>query len=77
MKEAERYSNFNFPLLLVKNSRLTNIIIFYFHAEAGHVGAYNTVFELRRSFWIASAFSTVKKLIQDFVICKRYNSRPI
>ena len=77
MKEAERYSNFSFPLLLAKISHLTNLIISYFHSEAGHFGAYNTVCELRCLFWIPSAFSTVKKMIQSCVICKCYNSRHI
>ena len=50
MKEAERYSNFIYKLLLAKNSHFINLIISHCHSESGHVGGYNTVCELKFIF---------------------------
>ena len=66
-----------FPILLPKNSKMTEMIIFELHIKFSHAGCYSLLGELRKRFWIIHYFSLVKKIVRSCVICKRYNSRSI
>ena len=77
MKELKRFTRFSFPLLLAKNSRLTESIILDMHEKFSHAGCYSLLAELRKKFWIPHFFTVVKKAIKSCVTCKRYNERTI
>ena len=65
----KRFSHsFNFPVLLPKNSIVTNLIIRDQHVKMSHAGCYSLLTSLRRKFWIPSIYSTVKKVLKSCVI---------
>lgn len=69
-------SNF-FPILLPKNSLITKLIISMAHAKLFHGGVYSVLTELRKTFWIPSCFSVVKRVLKYCVHCRRYNARAL
>ncbi|XP_068225225.1 uncharacterized protein [Palaemon carinicauda] len=72
-----RDGSYVFPILLAKNSKLTEEIIRNFHVELAHSGIYATLSEARKQFWIPCSFSTVKKVLKTCVHCRRFNGRTI
>lgn len=64
------------PLLLPKNSRLTELLIDYVHRAKGHPGPQTLQNLLRQNYWILSARSIVKKRIHKCVPCFRAKPRP-
>ena len=65
------------PILLSRSSKLTELIILEMHLKSNHAGLYTLLSQLRKEFWIPKYFSTVKKIIKNCIICRRYNNRPI
>ena len=52
----------NFPILLFKDSTLTDLIINDCHLKLNHSGVYSMLQQLRKEFWICHYFSKVKKV---------------
>ena len=66
-----------YPILLSKNSDVAKLIIRDTHEDISHGGCYTLLSHLRKKFWIESFFSTVKKVLKDCIICRRFNSRTV
>ena len=66
-----------FPILLPKNSCITDAVIWDMHLKMRHAGLYSTIKELRSKFWIEHCFSTVKKVLNKCTLCRRLNHRPV
>ena len=77
MKEIKKLGRYNFPILISKKSLLSKCLILDYHQKMSHAGCYTVLAELRKDFWITHAFMTVKKIIKDCLICRRFNSKPI
>ncbi|RXG51493.1 hypothetical protein Avbf_11762 [Armadillidium vulgare] len=58
----DKYKNY-FPILLHKNSPITEMIILDMHKKTSHASFYTLLSEIRKEWWIPNFFSTVKKLI--------------
>lgn len=69
--------NFCFPILLHYDSVLVRMLIYQTHNLLSHSGCYCVLAQLRKQFWFARAFSTVKRILRECVICRRFNSRPV
>ena len=69
--------NSNYPILLHNKSILSNLIIRDIHINICHAGVYSVLNELRKTFWLLKAFSTVRKMLKSCFTCKRINGRPI
>ena len=65
------------PILLPKESKLTDLIIRFNHESLGHVGVYQVLKELRKSYWITHYFSAVRKVLKRCIVCKKFNESPI
>ena len=65
----------NFPILLPRNSTLTELIVMDVHSKLAHSGCYSVLAELRNHFYIPKHFSTIKKLLKQCVHCRRFNNR--
>ena len=64
------------PILLPKANYLTELIIASAHKKLRHGGGvYAVITELRKKFWIPSHFSTVKKVVEKCLDCRRRNNR--
>jgi hypothetical protein len=64
-----------FPALLPKNCRLSALLAEQVHSHTMHGGQHLCLAELRRSYWIISARTLVRKMIRNCVKCYRFNSR--
>ena len=59
------------PILLPRNSHLSNLIIRESHSNVMHNGVKETLAELRSRFWIVKGRQLVKKIIGQCKICTR------
>ena len=66
-----------FPVLLHKNSKLTELFIRYFHEKMFHAGLCNVLSNLRHLVWIPHCYSVVKRILKTCVICTRFKAHPI
>ena len=64
------------PILLTRKHKLTELIVLDCHQRLKHAGQRQTLTELRSRFWITTGKSYAKYLLNRYVICKRYNTRP-
>ena len=65
------------PILLAKESFLTEKIILEMQKKTNHAGVYSLLSELRKEFWVPHYFSTVKRILKACVNCRRFNRRTI
>lgn len=68
---------FCFPILLCSKSYILKLIIRDTHETFAHAGCYTVLMELKKRFWFDKAFSTVKQILKQCQICKRFNNRKI
>jgi hypothetical protein len=64
------------PILLPRDSRLTELMILQTHNEMLHAGVSATLTKLRQKFWIIKGKQLVKKIIHKCLICRRYSAKP-
>ena len=63
------------PIILHKNSFLTELIIWDSHLSCKHMGSSSTLVNVRQSgFWIPNARSVIKRILSQCVTCKKINS---
>ncbi|KAL7633029.1 UNVERIFIED_CONTAM: hypothetical protein RMT77_016605 [Armadillidium vulgare] len=71
------YYDFNIlnPILLSKNHHLTKLIIRDAHMKCKHLGIQATLTNIRlQGFWITSARTSIKGVLQECIICKKFNN---
>ena len=66
-----------FPILLHKDSRLTDCVIYDIHDQLAHCGSYAVLSELRKNFFLPSHFSKINKFIKNCTHCLRFNARTL
>ena len=64
-----------FPILLPRDSPLTELLILDLHISLSHPGCYSLLQQFRKRFWITKGFSKVKKVIKKCLTCRRFNNR--
>ncbi|XP_073785217.1 uncharacterized protein [Danio rerio] len=65
------------PLILPKESHITNLILKHYHSKICHQGRSQTLMELRtHGFWIIGGSKSVAKLIYNCVQCRKLR-RPV
>ena len=77
MRKLKSDTHERYPVLLCKTSPVTNSIIWDYHVQMLHAGTYKILTELNKKFYIPCAYSTVKKVIQTCIPCRKVNQRPI
>ena len=63
-------------ILFARKHMLTELIVLDCHQRLKQAGQQQTLTELRSRFWITKGKSYVKYLLNRYVICKLYNTRP-
>lgn len=77
LKLSSLSEEFKHPLILPKDSYITQQVIAHYHMQACHQGRGQTQMELRANgFWIISGSKLVSKLIQRCVVCRKLR-RPV
>ena len=64
------------PIILYRNHRLTELLVWDAHNRIKHLGERKTLAEIRSRYWIPRGKSFVKKVLHRCITCKRFNSRP-
>ena len=77
LKKLKRYHDYEFPILLSKDSDLVPLLIRDIHLKTSHGGVYSVLTEMRKQFWVPKLFSLVKRQVKHCLGCKRFRARPI
>ena len=64
------------PVLLPRDSRLTELIVTHVHNKMLHAGVAATLSKIRQNFWIIKGRQLVKKVIHNCLICRKYSAKP-
>ena len=75
--KCERSKKFHAPILLPKNSVLTNKLIRSVHCRNAHIPKYTVLNELRKKYYIPRIYTLVKNILRTCVICRRFNQKSI
>ena len=75
-KYANLTYNVKYPILLPKESYLTDLIIKDRHRRAQHAGVKSTLNEVRSEFWLPRGKSRIQQIIKECVICRRFTAKP-
>lgn len=77
LEHSSLSEDFRHPLILPKDSHVTQLIISHYHLLVCHQGRSQTQMELRSNgFWIISCSKLVAKLIHKCVQCRKFR-RPV
>ena len=60
-----------FPILLLRDSYVTELIVRNCHHQVLHSGVNDTLNELRSRFWITRGRQFVKKVLHKCVVCRK------
>lgn len=74
LQNSDLPENAKHPIIIPKNSRLSDLLIDRAHASTLHGGARLTLATIRQQYWIIGGNSTVKKRLQQCVKCCRYKT---
>ena len=74
-----KYTNFKeaCPVLLSRNSRLSELIVADIHEKLSHASRYTVLTEVRKKYWIPRCYSLVKTITENCFMCKRQFNRAI
>ena len=64
-----------YPIIISKDHRLAELIVWDCHYKTMHRGTRQTLTELRANYWIVRGRSYVRKIIRSCTICKRIHGR--
>jgi len=63
------------PILIPRNTHLTNLLIMHYHEKLFHLGLSSTVNEIRKNgIWIPSIRTAVKTVIKNCILCRKINA---
>lgn len=63
------------PAILPKDSHVTQLILRDIHERVEHSGRSYMISQLRRTFWILRASSTIRRLLSECVVCRRVHAK--
>ena len=66
-----------FPLLLPRDSRITELVILDLHVKFFYAGLYALLNEISKRFYIPRYFSVTKKVLNTCIVCRKMNARTI
>jgi hypothetical protein len=75
LRNSELTSEAKHPLLLPKESDVSEMIARHFHVLAGHLGLETTRCLVQQEFWILNATKTLKRLIKSCLKCQKYQAK--
>ncbi|GIX92297.1 reverse transcriptase [Caerostris extrusa] len=75
LEQAELLHNEKHPAILPK-SKFADLIIMSEHVKSFHSGVVSTLSRVRNNFWIPRGRQVVKKVISEYLICKKRALKP-
>ena len=62
------------PIILPSKSRITDLIVEYFHVQNGHMGRQYVLSKLRTKYWVIKGNSVVRRVLSKCIKCRRFKS---
>jgi len=66
-----------FPIILPKNSHLTDLIIGKEHHVSAHAGPRHVLVQLRQKYWVIDGIKSVKRVVSQCRKCREENARSL
>ena len=76
LQQSDLPETVNYPILLDKKHHFTKLIVMDCHARVLHNGVKQTITQLRTKYWIVKGRQFVRRLLNEYRSCKRFNARP-
>lgn len=77
LRNAEVNDAFKFPVVLPKDSRVSQLIVRIAHQVCGHMGRQYVLSHLRQRLWIVGANGLLRREISQCVTCKKVKAKPL
>ena len=77
MRRTDLTFDIKHPIILPAKSVVTKLLVEEFYKTAGHLGHKFMLANLRKKFWIMKGNSITRKVIYDFMTCKKLQSKHI
>ncbi|XP_062535348.1 uncharacterized protein LOC134204552, partial [Armigeres subalbatus] len=75
--EAAYYAyNFRNPIVLPKQSHVTDLLVFHYHQRFGHANVEIVVNELRQRYYIPKLRAVVRKVVKRCIWCRVFHAAP-
>ncbi|XP_046556807.1 uncharacterized protein LOC124266041 [Haliotis rubra] len=75
--KAELSYDSKHPIILPKNSPITEVIVRDGHKRVGHLGKNTMLSELRQKFWIVGAGNVIKSVVSKCITCRKYQGQTL
>lgn len=76
LNKAAMPDDINHPLILSKDTHVSNLILRHLHERLGHGGRNHVLSSVRKKYWITNANSAARKIIGRCKFCRRYKGKP-
>lgn len=63
------------PILLPCKSKLTSLIISYYHAKYFHFGPQNLLYQIRQNYWPLNGRNLCRKIVHSCIVCIKSNPK--
>ena len=77
ISERSDQKEFRYPAVLPQKHPVVTRLIYHQHYKACHVGVQGLLSLLRERFWILSGRRTVRSVVSQCTICRRYNAKSL
>ena len=77
MQNADLPAQAKSPILLPGNSWITKLLVMQIHEKVSHGGENRTVAEVRTTYWIPKGRQTIKKLLNECLVCRRFSAKKL
>lgn len=64
------------PAIMSGKHPITKALIEYHHRKSAHAGKQTLMTILREKYWIIKSLVTVKNVVKNCIICKRFSAKP-
>ena len=72
---APSYATAKYPIILNRDHRLTEFLVWEAHYRIKHLGERQTLLEIRCCYWVPRGKSFVKKILHRWLICRKFNDK--
>ncbi len=64
------------PVILAKDSHISDLILRHIHKQVGHGGHNHMLSTLRQKYWIPGATVSIRRIMSKCVVCRHINATP-
>ncbi|CAO4366807.1 unnamed protein product [Caenorhabditis nigoni] len=76
LEKSELAEDTKYPIILVRDHKLTEMIVRQTHVHNRHIGTEHLLAECRRQYWIPQGRQIARKIVHSCVTCRKLRGRP-